>query len=72
MDARLRLAPNGAMRPNTAQNGRRSPRITGTDGLLRISSSAASASSDSAIPRLEKPSCPTITTPNGAPMAIAP
>ncbi|MNV38979.1 hypothetical protein D3C71_1305430 [compost metagenome] len=72
MEARLRLAPNGAMRPNTAQNGRRSPRTTGTDGLLRISSNAARASTDSAIPKLAKPSSATITTPNGAPMAIAP
>ncbi|MNL25784.1 hypothetical protein D3C87_1472770 [compost metagenome] len=72
MDARLRLAPNGAMRPNTAQNGKRSPRTTGTEGLLRISTSAARASSDRAMPRLAKPSCCTMTTPSGAPMAIAP
>ncbi|MNL26406.1 hypothetical protein D3C87_1479300 [compost metagenome] len=72
MDARLRLAPNGAMRPNTAQNGKRSPRTTGTDGLLRINSNASNASAESTIPRLVKPRCPTITTPSGAPMAIAP
>jgi hypothetical protein len=60
------------MRPNTAQNGRRSPRTTGTEGLLRISSSAMPANSDKAMPRLAKPRLPTITTPNGAPMAMAP
>ncbi|MNF99264.1 hypothetical protein D3C84_821570 [compost metagenome] len=60
------------MRPNTAQNGRRSPRTTGTEGLLRISSSANAANNDSAMPRLAKPYAATITTPNGAPIAMAP
>jgi hypothetical protein len=43
------------MRPNTAQKGRRSPRTTGTEGLLRISTRPSAASTDRAMPRLVKP-----------------
>ncbi|MNG30837.1 hypothetical protein D3C84_1165320 [compost metagenome] len=64
--------PQGATRPNAAQNGRRSPRTTGMEGLLRITSRASEASTVSIRPRVAKLTWSTSITPSGAPMAIAP
>ncbi|MNN95277.1 hypothetical protein D3C81_2140570 [compost metagenome] len=64
--------PHGATRANADQNGRRSPRTTGSEGLLRIASRASNASAVNSRPSVAKFTWSTSITPTGAPMAIAP